>query len=181
MITLAGLLLLTACSGSAVERTVQPTGTESLPTPRPSITPRPTSTQAPATLVAPREPTALPTPTTYKVQAGDTPIVIANKFGVSVADLISLNKIDPATLQIGAVLVIPTGPQQTQSGSALLPSPTPGAYTIRGLNVYRTPVGSLECLGEVFNPGPNALGNVQLQISLLDQADQTLVVEPFLV
>ena len=175
------LFVMSACNSAAVERTPFPTATIPLPTPRPTITPQPTSTQAPATLVAPREPTPSPTPVTYKVQDGDTPIVIANKFGVSVADLMSLNKIDPASLQIGAVLIIPSGPMPEQSGNALLPSPTPGVYTVRGLNVFRTPVGSLECLGEVFNPGPNPLGNVQLQISLLDQADQTLLAEPFLV
>ncbi|MCL4507395.1 MAG: LysM peptidoglycan-binding domain-containing protein [Chloroflexi bacterium] len=126
-----------------------------------------------------REATVTPTPVTYTVQEGDTPIVIANKFGVSVADLIALNKIDPTTLQIGAVLIIPTGPQAAQSNNELLPSPTPAPYTIRGLNVYRTPVGSLECLGEVFNPGPNALGSVQLRIALLDKADQVLLSVPF--
>lgn len=115
------------------------------------------------------------------VQAGDTPILIANKFGVSVADLIAVNEIDPATLQIGKVLIIPTGPQSVPSGTTLLPSPTPGPFMIRGLNVFRTPVGSLECLGEVFNPGPTALGNVQLQIALLDQADQILIAVPFYV
>ena len=177
----AVLFMMSACSGAVVERTPVPSATIPLPTPRPTITPHPTPTQAAATLVAPREPTPSPTPVTYKVQDGDSPIVIANKFGVSVADLMSINKIDPATLQIGAILIIPVGPVSAQSNNALLPSPTPGPYAIRGLNVYKTPVGSLECLGEVFNPGPNALGNVQLQISLLDQADQTLLVEPFLV
>jgi LysM repeat protein len=129
----------------------------------------------------PREATPTPTPATYKVQEGDTPILIANKFGVSVADLIALNKIDPATLQIGTVLIIPTSPQNAPAGNALLASPTPGTLSIRGLNVYRTPVGSLECLGEVFNPSTNALGNVQLQIALLDEADQILLSVPFYV
>ncbi|HEY3343145.1 MAG TPA: LysM peptidoglycan-binding domain-containing protein [Anaerolineae bacterium] len=161
------------------DRTPTPSATIVLPTARPTITPRATGTQAPATMPVPREATATPTPVTYKVQEGDTPILIANKFGVSVSDLIAVNNIDPATMQIGQVLTIPTGPQTAQEGSTLLPSPTPTPFTIRGTNVYRTPVGSLECLGEVFNPGPATLGNVQLQVTLLDQADQILLSVPF--
>ncbi|MCL5997757.1 MAG: LysM peptidoglycan-binding domain-containing protein [Chloroflexi bacterium] len=171
----------TACGGSVSDRTPTPSVTAPLPTARPTITPPATPTLAPATMPAPKEATPSPTPVTYKVQEGDTPILIANKFGVSVADLIALNNIDPATMQIGQDLIIPTGPQAAQPSDALLPSPTPGAFNVRGLNVYRTPVGSLECLGEVYNPGPNALGNVQLQIALLDQADQILLAAPVFV
>ena len=174
-------MAITACSGSVTDRTPIPSATVPLPTARPTITPRATPTLAPATMPAPREAPPSPTPVTYKVQEGDTPILIANKFGVSVADLIAVNQIDPAALQIGQDLIIPTGPQSAQESNALLPSPTPAPLTIRGLNVYRTPVGSLECLGEVFNPGGNALGNVQLQIALLDEADQILLSVPFLV
>jgi hypothetical protein len=175
------MLALAACGGSVTDRTPAPSATAPLPTARPTITPRATPTLAPATMPAPREATPSPTPVTYKVQEGDTPILIANKFGVSVADLIAVNNIDPAALQIGQDLIIPTGPQAAQANVALMPSPTPTAFTIRGLNVYRTPVGSLECLGEVFNPGGTALGNVQLQIALLDEADQILMSVPFLV
>ena len=162
------------------DRTPTPSATIALPTARPTITPRATGTLAPATMPVPREATATPTPITYKVQEGDTPILIANKFGVSVADLMAVNNIsDPAMMQIGQDLIIPTGPQTAQEGNTLLPSPTPASFTIRGMNVYRTPVGSLECLGEVFNPGPTTLGNVQLQVTLLDQADQILISVPF--
>jgi LysM repeat protein len=175
------ILAVSACGGTVTDRTPVPTATVPLPTPRPTITPLATPTLAPATMPVPRASTPSPTPVTYKVQEGDTPILIANKFGVSVADLIAVNQIDPATMQIGAVLIIPTGPQAAQSGGALLPSPTPTTYSVRGLNVFRTPVGSLECLGEVYNPGPNALGNVQLQIALLDEADQILQSATFFV
>jgi LysM repeat protein len=122
-----------------------------------------------------------PTPVTYIVQEGDTPIVIANKFGVSVADLIAVNNIDPSNLPIGKVLMIPLGPQNGPQGNTLLPTPTPAPYEVRGLNVYRTPAGSLEVLGEVYNPGPDALGSVQLQITLKNEAGQDLVVAPFFV
>ena len=44
---------------------------------------------------------------TYTVKRGDTLYGISNQFGVSVADLISLNNVNPSNLQIGTVLKIP--------------------------------------------------------------------------
>ena len=170
-----------ACGQAASDRTPTPIPTVPLPTPRPTLTPPPTPTLSPVTPPPPRIPTPSPTPVTYIVQDGDTPIVIANKFGVGVNDLIAINNIDPAALPVGKVLIIPIGPQTGPQGNALLPSPTPTLYEIRGINVYRTPAGSLEVLGEVFNPGPDTLGSVQIQVSLQDEAGKDLVtVQPFL-
>ncbi len=172
---------MTAC-GQAVDQTATPPPTVSLPTPRPTLTPRPTPTNAPPTVIAPREARATPTPVIYKVQEGDTLIPIANKFGISVQDLIAANNnLDATRLQIGQTLIIPSGPRPAAPPGQLLPSPTPAPYQIRGLNVYRTAAGSLECLGEVFNPGPNALTSVQLQITLLDKSNQALLQSAFYV
>jgi LysM repeat protein len=173
-------LVLSAC-GAADPPAPTPIPTIPLPTPRPTLTPQATPTRVPVTLPPPRLPTVTPTPVTYIVQEGDTPIVIANKFGVSVNDLIAVNNIDPSNLPIGKVLVIPLGPQAGPQGTTLLPTPTPAPYEVRGLNVYRTPAGSLEILGEVYNPGPDALGSVQLQVALKNEAGQDLVVAPFFV
>jgi hypothetical protein len=54
-------------------------------------------------------------------------------------------------------------------------------YTIRGSHIHRTAAGSLECLGEVFNPGPTAITNVQLQINLIDESNKTLTSSIFFV
>ena len=54
---------------------------------------------------------------TYTVKKGDTLYGISNQFGVSVADLININNVDPNKLQIGTVLTIPntsgTNPNST--------------------------------------------------------------------
>ncbi|MCS7062369.1 MAG: LysM peptidoglycan-binding domain-containing protein [Anaerolineae bacterium] len=182
LVLLVLAFISTACGGSVMDVTPTVSPTLPLPTARPTLTPPATATLAPATLPPLREATPSPTPVTYVVQQGDTPILIANKFGVSVADLITLNNIDPAALQIGQTLIIPIGPVvSAPQSSALLPSPTPMPFEIRGLNVYRTPMGSLEVVGEVYNPGPSAIGNVQLEVSLLDEGGRTLLTVPFFV
>lgn len=179
MIVLAGALA--ACQTvSTGTPTVAPT--PALPTPRPTLTPRATQTFAPATLPAPREAQPTPTPIVYRVQPGDTLIPIANKFGVSVQDLIAANNnLDPTRLQIDQELIIPSAQRQPVATRALLPSPTPMPFQVRGLNVYRTPAGSLEVLGEVVNPGQSPIGNVQLLVTLSDAGGKALLTQPFFV
>ena len=66
-------------------------------------TPEPTPTSTP-------EPRATPTPTPliYAVQSGDTLFAIANRFGVTVDDLVHANRlIDPDRLEVGQQLTIP--------------------------------------------------------------------------
>ncbi len=112
----------------------------------------------------------------YVVQSGDTLIPIANKFGVSVADLIAANGgLDATKLQIGQSLNIPQPKQEgLPADGLLLPSPTPLPYEVRALNSVRTPAGSLDVLGEIFNPGPTGLGNVKLLVTLQDGSGAVL-------
>jgi LysM repeat protein len=102
------------------------------PTPRPGATPTPSATPAatatleasatPAPTATPEptatlEPTATPAPPAapaagrrYVVQAGDTFRAIAERFGVSVADLLRANNLTPEqadNLRVGQELVIP--------------------------------------------------------------------------
>lgn len=167
-----------AC-GSAPSETPTAQPTLPLPTARPTATPRATPTFAPATLPPPKEPLITPTPVTYIVQEGDTLIPIANKFGVGVQELIAANgNLDPRFLRVGQRLVIPVGGNAAASnttGGQILPSPTPVPFEIRGLNIIRTAAGSVECLGEIFNNSPTAVTNVQIQVTLQDEAGTPLV------
>ena len=185
-----GCGLITACT---TQTTATPTAialtTPLLPTPRATLTPRPTTTiNGGGSIVVntQRDPGPTPTPTLYTIQDGETLIPIANRFGVSVADLIVANPgLEPGRIQVGQRLIIPSAGISRSTGGVsagqLLPSPTPSAYTTRGVNVYRTAAGSLECLGVVFNPGPSALNNVQLQITLFDDANKVLTSAIFFV
>lgn len=170
-------ILLSACS-AAPQGTPTVAPTVALPTPRPTTTPRPTPTLAAATPPPQRESVITPTPIVYVVQSGDTLIPIANKFGVSVSDIVAANNgLDAASLQIGQRLIIPTNagnPAASNAAQLLLPTPTPIPFEIRGTNIIRTAAGSLECLGEIFNGGPAPLTNVQVQLTLQDDAGNPL-------
>ena len=109
------------------------------------------------------------------MRAGDTLIPIANRFGVSVADLIAANgNLDATRLQIGQQLIIPQSRQSAPSEGSLVPSPTPVPCKVQGLNSVRSPAGSLDVLGEVFNPGPTGMGNVKVLVVLQDAAGNAL-------
>ena len=88
------------------------------PTLVPTVTARPTATPKPATPVPTPTPTMTPTPIIYTVQRGDNLLAIAIDHEISVEALQTANGIlNPRSLQIGQVLVIP----ETRSGSELCP------------------------------------------------------------
>jgi murein DD-endopeptidase MepM/ murein hydrolase activator NlpD len=106
-------------------------------------------------------PTALPSPTPkkYTVQSGDTLGSIAEKFGVSIDDLVTLNAIDdPNVLAPGTQLVIPASVQAAQPASNH-PTVTPQDGEAFPWPVIDS-VLSAGVLGneavKIVNPGPNA-------------------------
>jgi LysM repeat protein len=100
-----------------------------------------------------------PTPRTYTVQPGDTLGAIAEKFGVSVDDLIALNNIqDPDVLDPGTRLIIPAR-AQTEQPVSQYPTVTPK----EGEAVPWPVIDSVLSPGvigneavKIVNPGPNA-------------------------
>jgi LysM repeat protein len=71
---------------------------------------------------------AAPSGDTYTVKSGDTPSAIAERLGVSVDELMSLNSItDPTQLEVGQVLRIPgaraTSPTPGRTPAASTPTP----------------------------------------------------------
>ena len=99
-----------------------PSGTAAQPTAAaptaapPTQAPAPAATNTPAPpppTEAPAAPTATPAQgaTTYTVQAGDIPVTIAQKFGITVEALLAANPgLDPRNMHVGDVINIPAPP-----------------------------------------------------------------------
>jgi len=117
---LAALALIVACGGGS-DGNDGPSGVFDLSA-------VPTAT-APATLPDPlilRDGIAPGNETTYTVQDGDSPSTIADRFGVTVEELMAANNItDPTSLAVGQVLTIPGVPDSDVLGETQAPTPTP--------------------------------------------------------
>jgi LysM repeat protein len=145
-------------------------------TPRATVTARPTSTPRPATPSATPSPTVTPTPIIYAIQPGDTLLSIAINFGVSVEAVQTANGIiDPRSLQIDQLLVIPEPIDET--GGQPTPTPTPFPVTVRGVSFQPTPQGSLWAFGEGFNPSRDTLSEIVVEVSLYDAEGKLLASE----
>ncbi len=103
-ISLVTLGLVAACGGGATP-TPAPTA-EPTPAPTDIFVPSPEPTAEPSQAPAPGETAAAGT--TYKVKKGDTMWAIAEKFGVTLKALKAANPdVEPTTMRVGTVLVIP--------------------------------------------------------------------------
>lgn len=177
----AALMMLTAC-GEVI--TPQPTIATpstivSASTPAAS-TPafRSTATAPSLPLAATVTPTMTPSPVTHVIQEGETLLSIAYEYGVSLQALQAANGIEnPLLLQIGQELVIPIdGGETTEiTPGLLLPTPTPLPFSVQAVAFYETPVGSLECLGEITNTTALTLTNVLVRVTLYDDAGAALM------
>jgi LysM repeat protein len=142
-------------------------------TPRPTATRRATFTPVPATPSDTPTPTVTPTPIIYIIKKGDTLLVIARQFGVTVQDLQEVNGItDPRRLRISQEIIIPL--KEGEGEPTAVPTPTPVALKIQGLAFHWTPVDSLWGLGEVANLSGQPAEEVQVQVSLHDEQGRLL-------
>ncbi|MEZ4862226.1 MAG: LysM peptidoglycan-binding domain-containing protein [Caldilineaceae bacterium] len=107
--------------GAAAAPAEEPTS--ALLHPTPTFTVLPTATPSPL-------PSPSPAPvTTYTIRPGDIPATIADRFGVSVNDLLAANQLtldDARRLRVGQVLIIPTAGAST---AAVPPTATQSAPT----------------------------------------------------
>ena len=172
---LLGLTLLVGC-GQVI--TVKPT-----PTPAPTATivlavvaatDAPTPTPAPYTPAPTPTPTITPTPAVHAIAAGESLLVIANLYGVSVAALQEANGIlDPRTLQVGQQLIIPREEESAVEAEAT-PTPTPLPLTVEHLHFSKTTIGGLWVLGEALNTSGVPLEQVRVGVTLLDAGGGTV-------
>jgi LysM repeat protein len=141
--------------------------------PSPTATRKATVTPVPATPSNTPTPTVTPTPIIYTIRKGDTLLSIARQFGLTVRAIQEANGIDdPRRLRAGQEVIIPKVNANSEPTS--VPTPTPVALRLQGLGFYRTPVGSLWCLGEVRNLSHEPAEEVQVQVSLHDEQGRLL-------
>jgi len=141
----------------------------------------PTLDAAVAALLSEMEATPIPaseTPTPfmlrtepYFVQAGDSLGQIAQRFGVSVADILSVNNLDdPDRLLVGQQILIPTGPLPSNTPFiptatiTLSPTPTPRLSPTPTRTPTRTPdqADPVVSIESVLGPGDYAAERVKI-------------------
>jgi LysM repeat protein len=166
------LSLAAALAGCAAPPTDLPAPSSVL-LPLPSSTPRPpglTGTEAagpPPTPVIIATPTPTATPVTYAVQAGETLLGIAIKFGVSLEALQAANPtVEARFLSIGTVLIIPPPEGDFVAVATNLAPPAPAPVTLGQPACYEVASGSLYCLLDARNPGELPIENVSVRLTL---------------
>ena len=91
------------------------------------------------------------TTTTYTVQSGDSLYKIANEYGVTVDEIITANNLKSTKLQIGQVLVIPTGTIQPTlpNNNYITYTVKPGDSLYKIANNYNTTVNAIKELNNL--------------------------------
>lgn len=164
-------LSMTACKVETdIRDSFEPT---SLPL-TPFIVSSPTPTPDPGSdnNISPTQPPApTATPFIYLIQSGDTLLAIAQRYNITLADLLAANpNIDPNFLIVGDEVNIPN----SEGSLAAFPLPTPISIDLTDPSCYPTADGGLWCLVMAKNPQAQILENVTAQISLYTPAGEQI-------
>lgn len=151
----------------------------------PTRTSMPTSQATVVTAVQTASPTAQPSQTlaTYTVQAQDTLLDIALRYGVALEALRAANaNQDLSLLMVGQVLTIPspsdTDPSSFASEIADVEmTNTPVSLALEPPTCYPTRSGEVLCLGRIINPLPQAVDRIVIEVRLLQPNDEPSIVQ----
>jgi len=124
------------------------------------------------TIIPPLTGITLPTPTTFThvVVQGDTLTGIALRYGVTLEALLVANPgVQPTSLSIGTILIIPTGSKIP--GESI---PTPASLPIQQARCWAEAAGGLWCFALLQNGYSESLENLSAQFTLLDASGQEL-------
>jgi len=112
-------------------------------------------------------PSPTPTPFKYSVVSGDTLLVIAARYNITLDQLLAANpEVDPYLLSIGEELIIPQS--ESEGGIASLGFPTPVPVEESEPSCYPTSSGGLWCIWSVRNSHSVPLENLSAEVSLFD-------------
>lgn len=159
MVALAAILLLTGCRQTepTAPKPVLPLSLTAYATQTLSVHPGLVLSTPPVVSSVAALP---PTPSAYTIQQGDTLLEIAQRFGVSLAEVLAANPgIRPESLSVGQVIQIPVA-----RSPQVLPTPTVDL----GEPVCFPSASGLYCFVPVHSPGERWLENVKVQITLLN-------------
>ena len=107
----------------------------------------------------------------YQIQSGDTLLAIAQRYNITLDELLTANPtIDPNFLIVGNEVIIPTG----EGSLAAFPLPTPISVALAEPNCHPTADGKLWCLVLVENTFSQTLENISAQITLFDSAGEQI-------
>ncbi len=179
------IFLVLSLSGCRVEPAQQGTPSPSpiLLTPYYTSAPAPTPTPSTSDSTEDLSPTELPKPTAtphiYAIQSGDTLLAIAQRYNITLEQILAANPgIDPNFLIIGEELVIPAG----EGSLAAYPTPEPLSVDLGKPRCYPTSTQGLWCLVLAENPHSQQLENVSALVTLVnfqrDIVDQQLAIPP---
>ena len=151
--------MLAACGQVVTKPTTMPPTMTPTVTSMASPTVKATVTPAPYTPEPTATPTIEPTPVVHTIASGETLIVIARQYGVSVQSIQEVNGItDPRTLRVSQEILIPTDPEAQLGAGTPTPEPTPLTLEIGPVHFGTEKSEGLWGLGEVKNPGDGSTG-----------------------
>lgn len=118
-------------------------------------------------------PIPTPTPFIYIVVEGDTLFDVAARHDTTIEAILALNPgLQPELLSIGQELILPE--QVRPDPTATSETANQSSIFVSGLVAYQTPTNGIWILGELINQGDQDLENVQVFVTLLDDAGQSV-------
>jgi len=168
-LVLLGCLLLFACTPQ-----IKQTESSSTLVPYVTVTNGATPETPNGLILSAETPFPTPTPFTYAVQSGDTLSQIAEKYHVSLDELLLANpKVSPNSMPIGTVLLIPSNPANPTGAS----TPTPVPALVKQINCYPTNDRGMWCFALIHNDYPAPMENVSAQVTLQDSNNAAIATQ----
>jgi LysM repeat protein len=162
------VLMFSACAPQPIDQTPVPPGNL---VPYFTLTPSLTPDVPDGLVIAFETPLPSPTPFAYEVQSGDTLSEIAEKFSVSLDELIAANPdVSPNSMSIGTMLNIPSNPANL-TGAAIS---TPVPALIEQIECYPTADEGMWCFVLAHNDTANTIENLSAQMTLVDENDRSI-------